>query len=188
MAFAKIVLDCEKCGAGLEITQDADLLRCGHCNTPYLVTFEEGTVRVRRLEERVARIEAQASASARAVYEEWATQAGRKLDLEFKNMRFWLVSARYIACSLLVVAGLMVAFPTNMLRSGIRGIDYTKSPTISEIAFWATTVTVGGILLWFLSGSWYSTRRRQSLEIAEVSRLARQKELGLGKHASSQGP
>lgn len=179
MTVPKIVLDCEKCGAALEIAADADLFRCAYCNTPYLVTFQEGTLRVRRLEERVARVEAQASASAKAVYEEWETQAAKKLDVELKSIRLWLVCVRYVACFLLVAAVLMVAFPANMLRSGIRGIDYVQPPTIPEISFWATTLTIGGIALWFRSGSWYSTRRRQALETVEASKRARRQELGL---------
>ena len=33
----KIVLDCQKCGGALEITEDLELFKCQYCGMPYMV-------------------------------------------------------------------------------------------------------------------------------------------------------
>lgn len=53
----KITLDCSQCGGPLEVTEDMELFRCPHCETPFLVERSEGSIKINRLEKRVDSLE-----------------------------------------------------------------------------------------------------------------------------------
>lgn len=52
-----ITLDCQKCGATLEIRATTELFQCKWCKTPYIVRREEGKVSIRQLIDRVSGLE-----------------------------------------------------------------------------------------------------------------------------------
>jgi hypothetical protein len=55
--MTKIVLDCQKCGGSLEITDAMEIFRCQYCGMPYLVDRSDGRIRITQLEERVSKVE-----------------------------------------------------------------------------------------------------------------------------------
>lgn len=56
--MSKIVLDCQKCGGTLEVTDDMELFKCEYCGMPYLVERSTDGFRIVRLEKRVSAVEA----------------------------------------------------------------------------------------------------------------------------------
>lgn len=55
--MSRIVLDCNKCGGALEVTEDMEMFRCQYCGTPYLVERKDGATRIIQLEQRVSQLE-----------------------------------------------------------------------------------------------------------------------------------
>ena len=55
--MSTIVLDCQKCGGTLTITEELEVFKCEFCGTPYMVERSAGTTRIILLEQRVGHLE-----------------------------------------------------------------------------------------------------------------------------------
>jgi len=52
-----ITLDCQKCGGSLEISDEFEIYSCPYCGMQYLVQSSEKGITIRKLDERVSKVE-----------------------------------------------------------------------------------------------------------------------------------